>query len=165
MCHTYAYHSKTCNHRWLHLIRPCAAHMNFTTASPGHKMTRPTTLLGSTKWYPAPLSNCPDCGLKGKYDADKIRLYLGKGMKGERQGRMGLWGPYGNGYWPNQGGQGRWSGWNSGSGASGGGLYGGGQGYLPGNYAVRGNGGYGWGGGYRGRQAYSRPPGMCCFGF
>ena len=157
MCRVSPYKGQTCKHRWFALIEPCIPGMSFHTAPPGHRFNRPQTFLGSTSWFPAPPGSCPDCGLKGRYDGDKVRFYLGKGSAGEKQGARGMWGPYGNGYWPNQNG-----------GYGGAGWYGQQQqmgGYTPGHVAVMGQGGYSWNGAYVGNPYGMRRGGRFgCFG-
>ncbi|ETN39678.1 uncharacterized protein HMPREF1541_05904 [Cyphellophora europaea CBS 101466] len=151
MCHLLPYASHTCPHRWVVLAVPCAPNLTFASAPPGHRFTRPTTLLGSTQWYPAAPRTCPDCDLHGNYNGDKMRMYLGKGMAGERAGRAGLWGPYGNGFW---------GGRTVTEGCAGYGA----TGYVPGVLAVEGQGGYSLRGDWIGAGAgagaggYVRPP-------
>ena len=164
MCHCLPYKSPHCRHCWLVLAAPCAPGMSFRNAPPGHRWTRPTTFLGGTMWYPAPPGACPDCDLQGRYDGDKIRLWLGKGGKGDTAGRHGMWGPYGNGFWGG-GMQASGMGGNQWGATPG---YGQPGGYVPGQVAVRSFGGYGPTGGYKGRQRarYPGQPGglLNCFG-
>ncbi|KPI39269.1 uncharacterized protein AB675_5198 [Cyphellophora attinorum] len=127
--------------------------MTFANAPPAHPFTRPTTPFGGTQWYPAPPKSCPDCDLLGRYNGDVTRIHLGKGMAGERAGRMGLWGAWGNGFWGARNG-----GWGGGWGQGGYGY--GGGGYVPGNIAVEGQGGYDpWTGRFMGGGG-----GLCCAG-
>jgi hypothetical protein len=137
--------------------------MSFRTAPAGHPFDRPQTLLGSTQWYPAPPGSCPECDLRGWYDGDKVRLYLGKGSAGQKHGEQGWWGPYGNGFWGGQN-NGGWGAAYSGGGWHGQGYRGGGN--IPGNIAVRGQVGYGLDGKYQGNPHNRRAGGwsLGCFG-
>ena len=96
--------------------------------------------------------------MRGRYDGDRTRLYLGTGSGGEKHGERGFWGPYGNGF---VGGVG--------VGYLGGYGYGQGQahcyGYTPGPVAVRGHGGYNRNGEYVGNPYARRKGGLLgCFG-
>jgi hypothetical protein len=150
--------------------------MTFRSAPPGHTFLRPRTLYGTTKWTKAMPGTCPDCDLKGNYDGDRVRLYLGKGGAGERAARYGMWGPYGNGFWggghlgngergwvATTGGQmGYTGGYYMGYGMGYGGGYG--QSFTPGEAAYRGFGGYGYEGKYKGGRYPMYPYGQqaCC---
>ncbi|EXJ72647.1 uncharacterized protein A1O5_03793 [Cladophialophora psammophila CBS 110553] len=79
MCKTEAFKSHTCPHHWMSIVKPCGPEASFKNQTHQYKPARSAwKRMVQPEYISAPADSCPNCDLKGDYDADKTRIILKK---------------------------------------------------------------------------------------
>ncbi|OAP58442.1 hypothetical protein AYL99_07532 [Fonsecaea erecta] len=77
MCKTEAFKSHTCPHHWMSIVKPCGPEASFKNQAHQYTPARSAwKRLVQPEYLSAPAKSCPNCNLKGDYDADKTRIIL-----------------------------------------------------------------------------------------
>ena len=97
MCRTRHFHSPKCGHEWYKIITPCDKDKNFSNCESFKNMRLRSSAENITRNMP--LGECPECGKKGEYDGNMIRMVasreyaisLGRIRPGAPRGMSGGW--------------------------------------------------------------------------